>query len=175
MNGQGSNPVEGEASRVAPLGWVDGSFWRFVAVESGVRAGGAPFLVRGLARGLTRGEAAGGRLDGPAGISSGGVSSGRVAVTGVGSSSTSMTSRLGEEAEVALGRGVVGGGDTSSDMLDWTEGAEATDPSVSLEVADGEEPREGGGACVRPCLRGVEALRDMVWSGGWCLWVGRVV
>ena len=140
---------------MAPSGWVGGSFWRLVAVESGVRAGGVPFLMRSLARGLTRGEAAGGGLDGPAGISSSGVSSGKDPESGVGSSSSSMTYGLGEETEVARGRGGEGGRDAASDKVEWTEASEASDPSESLEVADGEEPRGREGTCVRPCLRGV--------------------
>ena len=130
--------------------------------------------MRMLVRGLARGEAARGGLDGPAGISSSGVSSGKDSESRMGSSSSSMTSGLGEETEVARGRGGEGGRDTASDMVELTEASEASDLSESSEVAEGEVPR-GGGACVRPCLRGVEVVRVMVWCGGWCLWVGSVV
>ena len=91
VDGQGSNPVEGEATRGASSDWVDGSFRRLVAVESGVRAGWALFLVRVVVRGLGRGETAGGGLDGPAGVSSSGVSSGKDSVSRTVSSSRTMT------------------------------------------------------------------------------------
>ena len=129
-------------------------------------------MLRLLALGLARGEGAGGGLDGPAGISSGGVSSGKDSESGAGSSSSTMTSGGGEEAEVAMGRGGEGGRDTASDMVDPTEASETSDLSESSEVAEGEVLRGGGGTCVRPCLRGVER---MVGCGGWCLWAGRVV
>ena len=173
VDGQGSSPVEGEATRGASSEWVDGSFRRLVAVESGVRAGWVLFLVRVAVRGLGRGETAGVGLDGSAGVSSGGASSGMDSESRTVSSSSTMTCGCEEEAELAWGRGGEGIRDAASDKVEWTEASEASDLAESSEVAEGEVSR-GGGACVRPCLRGVVVVR-MVWFGGLCLWVGRVV
>ena len=86
---------------------------------------------------------------------------------------SSMTSGLGEETEVARGRGGEGGRDTASDKVEWTEASEASDLSESSEVAEGEVPRGGGLAFGRVCA---EWRRCGSWFGvvvgvcGWGVW-----
>ena len=101
-------------------------------------------MVRVAVRGLGRGETAGVGLDGSAGVSSGGASSGMDSESRTVSSSSTMTCGCEEEAELAWGRGGEGIRDAASDKVEWTEASEASDLSESSEVAEGEVSRGGG-------------------------------
>ena len=154
VDGHGSSPVEGEPPEGAASELGDDCLRRLGVVESGERAGWLLFLMRGAARGLGRGETAGVGLDGPADVSAGGASSGMDSAARAVSSSSTMTCWWEEEAELALGRGGEGRRDASSERVERSEKAEASDFSES-EVAEGDWSRGGWGACLRPCLRGV--------------------
>ena len=88
---------------------------------------------------------------------------GRVVVPGVVSAaSRSMISGGGGGTDGAGGRVVGGGGGIVSDVVEWIETSEASEPSeLALEVEEGEVPR-GGGAWTRPYLRGVVVVRLIV-------------
>ena len=117
---------------------------------------------------MGRGETAGVGLDAPAVVSAGATSVGADSSAGAVSPSRSMTCWVEVEAEGAVGRDGVGGGDASWDEVERREKAEATEPPES-EVGETEPSLVGRGAFL------VDLVGLMVEVGGRGLCVGRVV